>query len=124
MGGTLKVASKENQGSTFSFTLPLKAVKEKPSQVQLNDKVYMMISDAQKKVEISSNRRGYFQFTPNVISPTIGSMRPLVHSPSAEGKGKNGKGMDVNKLRQMYGESFANCSEQSGEHYQSGEANC
>ncbi|KAG6553889.1 hypothetical protein Mapa_004806 [Marchantia paleacea] len=125
MGGTLKVASKENEGSTFSFTLPLRAVKEKPSQVQLNDKVYRMISDSQEKTEISSKKRGYFQFTPNVIPSTVGSTRPLLHSPSADGKGKNGKAMDVSKLRQMYGESFAQNSQPGGlgDHSQTGETN-
>ncbi|KAL2653539.1 hypothetical protein R1flu_021667 [Riccia fluitans] len=91
MGGTLKVASKENAGSTFSFTVPLRAVKEKPSQVQLNEKVYrkMISNDQEKKI-------GHFQ---------------LSHSPYAEEKGKNGKAGDVSKPGQKYEESFVNSSQ-------------
>ncbi|KAL3685441.1 hypothetical protein R1sor_003463 [Riccia sorocarpa] len=103
MGGTLKVASKENVGSTFSFTLPLKAVKEKPSQVQLNS--FRMVSDGKEKIDISSKKRGYFQFT---------------HSPYADEKGRNEKVAEVSTPRQMYEESFAN-SLQLGDSFQTGE---
>jgi CheY-like chemotaxis protein len=84
MGGSLTVTSKENHGSTFSFSLPFRVYPERSmSSGRLSDEVYDMMTKEEKlegsDILASSKKVGYFHFTSKVPTskPSSPSLSPL-----------------------------------------------